>query len=110
MKALTTRRNLSFEGSLYRFPCSANALSNTSHSHIVVASSDLAASKIKDMFADRLGMRSWMRRMKRIIVARRPLTVYVLLAVSMGRQYKGWGRLGSWGCLQEAIYGFVVIP
>jgi hypothetical protein len=78
IKARTTRRNLAFEGSLYRLLCSANALSSKSHSHIAVASSDLATSRIKDTFADRLGMRSWMRRIKRITAARRPLTVYVL--------------------------------
>lgn len=76
---------MSFEGSLYRFPWSANALSSRSQSHIAVASRDLVTSRTNDMFAERLGIRSWMRRMKRIIVARRPLTVYVLwAAVSVG--------------------------
>lgn len=101
MKALTTRRNLSFEGSLYRFPCSANALSNTSHSHIVVASSDLAASKIKDMSADRPGMRSWMRRMKSIIVARRPLTVYVLWQLAWAGNIRARSGSGAGGAYRK---------
>ena len=50
-----------------------------------------------------------MRRMNRIMIARRPLTVYVLWVVSVCGELKA-GAARERGGIQKAVYGFVGIP